>query len=129
MTILVILFSVLATVLRFLGQAMLRPDQTTDYRPPGVLHALLGLGIDGDVSSGFRFKVQQHGAMDVIAPEIETYPYEARQKIMVHRPAFGEEREREVVVAQTGFLANGGVGPAMPKAIGLRPRRPARRFP
>ncbi|MBR0752115.1 DUF3883 domain-containing protein [Bradyrhizobium jicamae] len=52
---------------------------------------LLGLGIDGDVSSGFRFKVRQHGAMDAIAPEIETYPYEARQKLMVHRPGFGEE--------------------------------------
>jgi hypothetical protein len=52
---------------------------------------LLGLGIDGDVSSGFRFKVQRQGAMDSIAPEIETYPSEARQRLMVRRPAFGEE--------------------------------------
>ena len=52
---------------------------------------LLGLGIDGDVSSGFRFKIQQQGAMDIIAPEIETYPSEARQRLMVHRPALGEE--------------------------------------
>ena len=50
---------------------------------------LLGLGIDGNVSSGFRFKVKQKGAMDSIAPEIETYPLEARQRLMVVRPASG----------------------------------------
>jgi superfamily II DNA or RNA helicase len=52
---------------------------------------LLGLGIDGHVSSGFRFKVQRQGAMDSIAPEIETYPTEARQRLMVRRPALGED--------------------------------------
>lgn len=52
---------------------------------------LLGLGIDGNVSSGFRFKVKQKGAMDSIAPEIETYPLEARQRLMVSRPGLGEE--------------------------------------
>lgn len=51
---------------------------------------LLGLGIDGDVSSGFHFKVKRQGAMDAIAPEIETYPAEARQLLMVRRPSFGE---------------------------------------
>ena len=51
---------------------------------------LLGLSIDGDVSSGFRFKVQRQGAMDAIAPEIETYPPESRQRLMVRRPALGE---------------------------------------
>ena len=52
---------------------------------------LLGLGIDGDASSGFRFKVKRQGAMDAIAPEIETYPPAARQRLMVRRPALGEE--------------------------------------
>jgi hypothetical protein len=52
---------------------------------------LLGLRIDGDVSSGFRFKVQRQGAMDPIAPEIETYPSEVRQRLLVRRPALGEE--------------------------------------
>ena len=52
---------------------------------------LLGLGIDGNVSSGFRFKVRRQGAMDSIAPEIETYPAEARQRLMVSRPALGED--------------------------------------
>jgi superfamily II DNA/RNA helicase/transcriptional regulator with XRE-family HTH domain len=52
---------------------------------------LLGLSIDGSVSSGFRFKVLRQGAMDVIAPEIETYPPEARQRLLVRRPALGEE--------------------------------------
>ena len=52
---------------------------------------LLGLGIAGNVSSGFQFKVQRQGAMDSIAPEIETYPSEARQRLMVSRPGLGEE--------------------------------------
>jgi superfamily II DNA or RNA helicase len=52
---------------------------------------LLGLGIDGNVSSGFRFKVQRQGAMDSIAPEIETYPAVARDRLMVSRPGPGED--------------------------------------
>ena len=51
---------------------------------------LLGLGIDGDVSTGFRLKAVRSGAMDSIAPEIETYTTEARAKLMVHRPSVGE---------------------------------------
>ena len=52
---------------------------------------LLGLGIEGDAASGFRFRVRRQGAMDAIAPEIETYPSVARQRLMVRRPAFGED--------------------------------------
>jgi superfamily II DNA or RNA helicase len=51
---------------------------------------LLGLGVEGDVSSGFRLKATHAGAMDSIAPEIETYPAEARENLMVHRPALGQ---------------------------------------
>ena len=53
--------------------------------------SLLGLGMQGDVFSGFRFTVKRQGAMDAIAPEIEIYPAVARQRIMVRRPGFGEE--------------------------------------
>jgi SNF2 family DNA or RNA helicase/transcriptional regulator with XRE-family HTH domain len=52
---------------------------------------LLGLGIQGDVASGFRLTVKRQGAMDAIAPEIELYPSAARQRLMVRRPSFGEE--------------------------------------
>jgi hypothetical protein len=37
-------------------------------------------------------------------------------------PAIGEDRERRVVMAQTCFLTNAGVGPAMPKTIDIRAR-------
>lgn len=53
--------------------------------------SLLGLGTNGDVAAGFQFTVQRKGAMDSIAPEIELYPSAARQRLMVRRPAFGEE--------------------------------------
>jgi superfamily II DNA or RNA helicase len=52
---------------------------------------LLGLGMQGDAASGFRFTVKRQGAMDAIAPEIEIYPSAARQRLMVRRPAFGED--------------------------------------
>jgi SNF2 family DNA or RNA helicase len=52
---------------------------------------LLGMGIQGDAASGFRFTVKHQGAMDAIAPEIETYTSAARQRLMVRRPSFGEE--------------------------------------
>ncbi len=52
---------------------------------------LLGLGIQGDAASGFRFTVKRQGAMDAIAPEIETYSSAARQRLMVRRPGYGEE--------------------------------------
>jgi superfamily II DNA/RNA helicase len=52
---------------------------------------LLGIGIDGDVSSGFSFHANRAGAMDPIAPEIETYPAAARHTITVRRPALGED--------------------------------------
>jgi len=52
---------------------------------------LLGLGIQGDVSSGFRFTIRRPGAMDAIAPEIELYPSACRQRLMVRRPDLGEE--------------------------------------
>ena len=52
---------------------------------------LLGLDMQGDVASGFRFTVKRQGAMDAIAPKIELYPSAVRQRLMVRRPAFGEE--------------------------------------
>jgi hypothetical protein len=52
---------------------------------------LLGLGLQGDAASGFRFTVKRSGAMDAIAPEIELYPTAARQHLMVRRPALGED--------------------------------------
>jgi SNF2 family DNA or RNA helicase len=52
---------------------------------------LLGLGMQGDTASGFRFTVKRQGAMDAIASEIEIYPSAARQRLMVRRPVFGEE--------------------------------------
>src|SRR5437762_13981257 len=52
---------------------------------------LLGLGVQGDVASGFRLTVKRPGAMDAIATEIEIYPAAARQHLMVRRPAFGED--------------------------------------
>ena len=52
---------------------------------------LLGLRIDGDVSDGFRLHAARSGAMDAIAPEIETYPPAARQSLTVRRPALGED--------------------------------------
>lgn len=51
---------------------------------------LLDLGVDGDPATGFRLKALRHGAMDSIAPEIETYPVEARDRLMVHRPPLGQ---------------------------------------
>ena len=51
---------------------------------------LLGLSIEGTVSTGFTLKPQRPGAMDHIAPEIETYPIEARQRLMVQRPSVGQ---------------------------------------
>lgn len=52
---------------------------------------LLGLGIEGDVASGFTFRVQKPGALDAIAAEIETYKAEARDCLMVRRPDPGQE--------------------------------------
>jgi len=52
---------------------------------------LLGLGMQGDAASGFCFTVKRQGAMDAIAPEIEIYPSAARQRLMVRRPAIGED--------------------------------------
>ena len=52
--------------------------------------SLLHLGIEGEVAIGFQLKPLRRGAMDAIAPEIETYPAEARGRLMVHRPAVGQ---------------------------------------
>jgi hypothetical protein len=38
-------------------------------------------------------------------------------------PAFGEEQERQVVIAHTCFPASAGVGPAMSMTIEIRPQR------
>lgn len=52
---------------------------------------LLGLGVDGDLTQTFRFHAVRRGAMDPIAPELETYPAAARRALTVSRPALGDQ--------------------------------------
>ncbi len=52
---------------------------------------LLGIGLDGDISNGFRLLPLKAGALDAVAAEIEGYPPDMRERLSVKRPAPDEK--------------------------------------